>query len=75
MTSAYKTWLYIDNLAKSQEEILYRYPNEGGLRWFNIQWKSLAHLTSSFLETVFGDKFLVSPFYKALFDKFVLEEK
>ena len=75
MTSAYKTWLYIDNLAKPQEEILYRYPDDGGLGCFNIQWKSQAHLISSFLETVFGDKFLVSPFHKALFDKFLLGEK
>ena len=75
MTSAYKTWLYIDNLAKPQEEILYRYPDDRGLGYFNIQWKSQAHLISSFLETVFGDKFLVSPFHKALFDKFVLGEK
>ena len=51
ITSLVKSWVYADQLEKTEELLLYRSRQEGGLNILNVKCRALAGQIKSFLDT------------------------
>ena len=74
ITSNIKSWLFADQLEKPEELVLFRGRRDGGLGVVNVQYKALALLIRSFLETALIPKFKHNLFHEALY-KWYVEDK
>ena len=74
MSSLINSWLFADQLEKPEELLTYRAINDSGLRVENIKFRGTEILTSSFLETAIGDKYICNNYHNALFRWHVLGE-
>ena len=74
ITSSVKSWLYADQLLKSEERVLFRPSSHGGLGVHNVKWKALAGLIRTFLEIACHSKFKTNLHHSMLFQYHVLED-
>ena len=75
INSNIKSWLYADMLEKPEELVMYRPRSKGGLGVHNVQYKALAILIRSFLETAISPKFINNLYHNALYRWHVLGDK
>ena len=68
ITSLVKSWIYADQLQKSEELILYRSRKLRGLNLINVKIRAMAEQIKSFLDTAVNPKFRPSLYHRALYD-------
>ena len=66
-----KSWVFRDLAEKPEEIVQYRRRSEGGLGMIHVQYKSLALLIRSFLETAINPNFSHNGYHVALFKWYV----
>ena len=75
ITSNVRSWLFADQLEKPEEHIVTRSRKDGGLGLANVQYKALALLIRSFLETLIIPNFKHNKYHEALFSWYVEEKR
>ena len=69
-----KSFLYTDLLEKPDELVLYRYIEDGGLGFLNIQVRAKAALISTFLQTAINPNFTRNFYHNYLYRHYILGE-
>ena len=72
ISSACKSWIYQDMLEKPNELLLYRPIDEGGLGLHHVQYKAMASLISTFLQTAANPRFQQSLYHSLLYRRHCL---